>query len=131
MSYGRKITAGNVVLGTFEDLISDLVPMGEPVIQLVQPYRGTEIAQFERGNVKTTVTFSVEREHETLIAAEKYMWDVGTLAGLYNVTFASRIESSFSRYLRDASISARKESRIGVRTKYNFTVIGGTVRTAP
>lgn len=127
-----RIEADGIVLADFTDTIVNDDVDEQPAFEVVARLRAEEVEVIDRGNVQTTFTFSVGREHKTLIEAQDYRLRfprrVPRLAALVTITTKDFAGGEKRWYLANAGIRVRRPQATGVYTFADFTVIGGLVK---
>ena len=100
------------------------------VSQVVNGLRWEEAKIFDRGNVQTTITFSVYRIHDSVADAEVFILDHGAnMPGSGEVEFISEGEDALVRVLTASVIEGVLCNYEGVSTNYSYTIIGGKVKS--
>ncbi|NQT93221.1 MAG: hypothetical protein HQ559_10705 [Lentisphaerae bacterium] len=113
---------------------SGLVINGERLAQERPLLRAAERLTKDRANLKTEVSFSVAREHESL--QDAWVFALTHYAGLPGeglVTFeASNSAGAVKRlYLVDATLSVTGHKADGVRTTHTYKIQGGAMSESP
>ena len=118
-----KITYGGIVLCDWHTPILEPIVDGLPLVEVV-PIVGADYQRiFGRGNRVSHITFSVSREHASLLAAQRWMW--GFAETLPDRADASIIigHGATTEAVELPVCSARVQIRVfGVRTYETYTI---------
>lgn len=95
-------------------------------VQLRQFLRGANAKQADRGNLHTTVNFSVTRYFDSIAKAEEYiLLHAATIPGGGTVTFNTITGMNF--YLKDSVVSTTESKQTGRTTFHSYSIVGGVV----
>lgn len=127
-----KIEADGITLADYTDtIITDDIDES-PVFEVVPRIDAEEVEVIDRGNVQTTLSFTVGRGHATLAAAQDYRLlftkTVPRWAALLTLTTRGFRGGEIKRYLRNVGIRARRPQATGLYTYAEIVVIGGKFR---
>lgn len=106
---------------------ADLRINGELVAETAEYLRATVVDVFNRGNRRTSVTFSVTREHASVEAAQLYLLrhEVNVpRSGL--VTFEAE-QARGSLWMYDAVLNTVSSSHVGATTLHSYSILGGEI----
>jgi len=102
------------------------------MIQVADVFRGAEVETFDRGNRETTVTFEVSRTFTTQEAADVYVLqheDIIPSSGIVTFVAFQPNGQIIARYLADGKVRTHElVEQIGVTTRHQYTIIGGTIQ---
>lgn len=126
------ITGGTVALtGTVpaED-VQDFQLVSESPVQTVPALGATDIAQFPRGNKKVTLTFTVQREHDSAEAAAYFVPSYEASFPVQGVLTYSTTAGTL--YVASAVAVVVRATVIGATSTISYRVTGGGfVTSAP
>jgi hypothetical protein len=124
-----RIEVDGIVLADFGDTITAHDQDEQSAIEIVEKMDAEEVSIYDRGNVQTTLTFTVGREHAKLTDAEHYrtmLRKTVPRVGVLLTKITRNYDGSEKRwYLRTPAIRIRRPSGIGVYTYADFTITGG------
>ena len=94
-------------------------------VHVASSLNASSIQAFDRGNVKTTITFCVTRQHGSIQGAQNFILShCSSLSGLYGC--AEFIEETGQiTYLQNTVLSHISGSLNGVATTHTYTLVGG------
>ncbi|MDE6432074.1 MAG: hypothetical protein K2L13_01630 [Opitutales bacterium] len=129
-----KILIGDIVLAGGEEVNQspyDISILNERDIQIAGSLRGTSAKGFDRGNQKTTVTFTVARRHDSIEAAQRFILEhAASLNGLENNLRIIEEPSGDTIYLPHAVIRNVQSSLSVNVTTHIYQIIGGNFSTS-
>ena len=103
-------------------------------LQVAEIFRAPEVTTFDRGNRKTTVTFEVSQTFDTLEDADVFvLTQEDNIPGTGLVTFTATKPNGQKvvRYLAGGKIQSHELlEQIGVTTRYQYIIVGGTIQQA-
>ena len=103
-------------------------------IQVAELFRAEEVATYDRGNRKTTVTFEVTQTFGTLEDADVFVLtqeDNIPSTGIVTFTATKPNGQIVVRYLASGKVQNHElVEQIGVTTRYQYTIVGGTIQQA-
>lgn len=88
--------------------------------------RGPKAKQADRGNLHTTVAFSVTRYFDNIADAEQYiLLHAATIPGGGTVKFTSTSGTNF--YMTDSVVSTTESKQTGRTTLHSYSIVGGVI----
>ena len=103
-------------------------------LQVAELFRADAISTFDRGNRKTTVTFEVSRTFASQEAADVFILTLeDSLPSTGIVTFTAFLPNGQKvvRYLAGGKVQSHEMlEQIGVTTRHQYTITGGTITAA-
>jgi len=103
-------------------------------IQVAEVFRAEEVETFDRGNRETTVIFEISRTFPTQEVADVYVLqheDTVPSVGIVTFTAFQPNGQKVVRYLADGKVQTHElVEQIGVTTRHQYTIIGGTIQQA-
>lgn len=111
----------------FREPAQELAVSGQSQVQEVNTVRATVATRYNRGNLSTTISFSVSREYPTMEDASRAALEiVGEQQGIKDtLTIVTETPSATTRrYLPDALIAEVAPTQIGVTLRIRYTIRG-------
>ena len=108
---------------------------GQKAVQPAQSLRAAQARAYDRGNVRTTITFNISREHDNVMACQFYMMEhyvtVMQLGrGRCQFVFVSD-GGQQNYYLLNAVITIPQQYQAGVRSFHSYVIEGGLPSRKP
>jgi len=104
------------------------------LIQVQEVFRGEEVTTLDRGNRQTTATFEITRTFGTQDEADVFVLEhEETIPSSGLVSFAAYKQNGQKvvRYLAAGKLETHELiEQIGVTTRHQYTITGGTIQTA-
>jgi hypothetical protein len=106
----------------------------ERKLQVQEIFRAQEVSTFDRGNRKTTVTFEVSQTFPSQEEADVFVLtqeDNIPSKGIVTFTAIKPNGQKVVRYLAGGKVESHElVEQIGVTTRYQYTIVGGTIQQA-
>ncbi len=129
-----KILIGDMILAGGEELNQspyDISIFNERDVQLACSLRGTSIKGYDRGNQRTTIRFTVARNHDSIESAQRFMLKhAASLNELESYLQIVEEPSGEVLYLLYAVISSIQGSVSVNVTIHTYQIIGGNFSTS-
>lgn len=110
---------------------ADVSPQSQ--VQVVQYFRGSEAAAFDRGNQSVTLNFIVNREFTDEVKAFNAWVNCQAVTPRSgNLIWRTRNgRSQLTRYLVNCVVQVKPVRRMGAAVWMQYTCIGGSITTTP
>jgi len=112
--------------------VSDFRINREVAGQIAEFVRAAQVKTFDRKNRKTSISFSVAREHTTIRNCEAWILEHSTKlpnSGLVTLQAKSDSGASSERYLQDAVLVVAESHYEGASSFHTYQIIGGDILT--
>ena len=105
---------------------------GRRETQIAQRIRAAAAAVFNRYNTVTTISFSVVREHTTILAAEAYLMqhevDIPQ-SGIVTIICYNDAGAESAYYFDCGGLETTEASYVGCSTQHSYTLVCGRITT--
>lgn len=110
---------------------SGLVMSEGGATQIAEFVRSASAQPINRGNRRTAISFTVTRQHQDHLAAQKFLadhliamvWD-----GILVMEFQGLVGGRVERYLPDAVVESAQGNHIGATTLHQYQIVGGILQ---